>query len=111
MVRVSALTVLLALAFGGRCGSSSVGRQAPVRLTGTVERVCSGPLRPGVVARCANSAVLQRAGARLTVHGRFSVLLSPGSYVVTIDGCRATQTLRVSEPMTVRLSPMCAYPT
>ncbi len=111
MTRTLLATISLAWALCA-CGASA-HQPAPVPVSGTVERVCPGPLVAGSPPHCLQSAVLSGSGRRVTVRGRFTVKLAPGRYRVTVDGCPQRTPLTITRALTgLRLSPIgCAYPT
>jgi hypothetical protein len=111
MTRTLLATISLAWALCA-CGASA-HQLAPVQVSGTVARVCPGPLVAGRSPRCLQSAVLSGPGRRVTVRGHFTVKLAPGRYHVTVDGCPQRAPLAISRPVSgLRLSPIgCAYPT
>ena len=92
------------------CGASAL-QFSPVKVSGTVERVCPGPARVGP-PHCLQTAVLSGPGRRVTVRGRFTVSLPPGRYHVTVDGCRLRTPLDIKHAVSgLRLAPLgCAYP-
>jgi hypothetical protein len=92
------------------CGASAHAI-SPVRVSGTVARVCPGPARVGP-PHCLQSAVLSAPGHRVTVHGRFTVTLPPGRYHVTVDRCAQRAPLTVEHAISrLRLAPLgCAFP-
>lgn len=92
------------------CGASA-HMISPVRVSGTVERICPGPATDGP-PHCLQSAVLSDPGHRVTVRGRFSVSLPPGRYHVTVDGCAQRAPLTIRHAVAgLRLAPLgCAFP-
>jgi hypothetical protein len=105
---VSAVCVVL---LAGACGSSAADAPAAVRVSGQVARSCAGPIVVGRPRQCSDSAVFERGGKRVTVHGTFSVALAPGTYRVTVDTCTDEQTLTVKHAITgLKLVPRCAVP-
>ncbi len=113
-VALVSLVGLVVLA--GGCGSSGSHATGPaaastVRVSGDVARSCVGPLVVGHPRRCSDLAVLERNGHRVTVRGKFSVELSPGSYRVSVDTCMDQETLTVRHAITgLMLVPRCAVP-
>ena len=93
------------------CGASA-HQLSPVRVSGTVERVCPGPLLAGRPPQCLQSAVLSGPGRPVTVRGRFSVTLPRGRYRVTVDGCRQHTPINIEHAVSgLRLAPLgCAFP-
>jgi hypothetical protein len=101
----------------GACGTSGAATEARATakktfaVSGTVARVCPGPIVAGRAPRCSDGAVFARTGKHWTVHGRFTVRLPRGTYEVTIDNCavkrRVTVTHRISG---LKLAPRCAIP-
>lgn len=91
------------------CGASA-REVSPVRVSGTVARVCPGPARVGP-PHCLQSAVLSAPAHRVTVRGRFTVTLPPGRYQVTVDGCRQRMPLNIRHAVSgLRLAPLgCAF--
>jgi hypothetical protein len=93
------------------CGASAHPPN-PVQISGTVERVCPGPLVAGHPRRCLQTAALSGGGRRVAVQGRFTVTLPPGRYRLTVDGCARRSPLTITRPVSgLRLSPIgCAFP-
>ena len=110
VMRVLLSTISIGLlAAGGACGASA-HQLSPVRVSGTVQRVCPGPATVGP-PHCLQSAVLTSPGHRITVRGRFSVTLPPGRYGLTVDGCRQTPLTIEHAVSGLRLAPRgCAFP-
>jgi hypothetical protein len=95
----------------GGCGSSAADPGATVRVSGQVARSCVGPIVVNRPRNCSDRAVFERGGKRVTVHGRFSVELTPGTYRVSVDTCADQQTLTVKHAITaLKLMPRCAVP-
>jgi hypothetical protein len=93
------------------CGASA-HQINPVKVSGTVARVCLGPPVAGRPPRCLQTAVLSNPGHGVTVRGRFTVMLPPGRYRVTVDGCPQRAPLIIKRAVSgLRLAPMgCAFP-
>ncbi len=93
------------------CGASA-HPLGPVKVSGTVARVCPGPPVAGRPPTCLQTAVLSGPGRRVTVRGRFTVMLAPGRYRVTVDGCAQRTPLIIKRPVSgLRLFPQgCAFP-
>jgi hypothetical protein len=106
------LTALAAAA----CGSSAAtatGGAAPstFRVSGTVARVCPGPIIVGARQRCYDRAVFKLGNKRWTVQGRFAIRLPRGSYAITVDNCASPQRLKISRAVSgLRLIPRCPEP-
>jgi hypothetical protein len=87
------------------------GSSRTVRVTGEVARSCVGPLIVGRPRRCSQLAVFERGGKRVTVRGKFSAELSPGTYRVSVDTCTDQETLTIRTAVTgLMLVPRCAVP-
>jgi hypothetical protein len=93
------------------CGASA-HQVSRVKVSGTVQRVCPGPPVAGRPPTCLQTAVLSGPGGRVTVRGRFTVMLVPGRYHVTVDGCAQRTPLTITRPVSgLRLVPVgCAFP-
>jgi hypothetical protein len=105
------LLAMIAVGLLCACGASA-HQLKPVRVSGTVQRVCFGPPVAGRPPTCLQTAVLSAPGRRVTVRGNFSVLLKPGRYHVTVDGCPQSAPLTITRPISgLRLVPRgCAFP-
>jgi hypothetical protein len=87
------------------------GSSGTVRVTGEVARSCVGPLVVGRPRQCSELAVFERGGKKVTVRGKFSVELSPGTYRVSVDTCMDQETLTIRTAITgLMLVPRCAVP-
>lgn len=109
VVRLLLATISVALLCA--CGASA-HQVSPVKVSGTVARVCPGPPVAGRPPTCLQTAVLSAPGRRVTVRGRFTVTLPPGRYLVTVDGCQQRTPLVIKHAVSgLRLAPAgCAYP-
>lgn len=116
-VRALAASVVIALSAFGMvaCGTSDAteghASARTFQVSGSVARVCPGPIIVGRAPRCSNVAVFTRAGDRWSVHGHFTIRLAPGAYEVTIDNCADKQRVAVMHRISgLKLVPHCAVP-
>jgi hypothetical protein len=116
---IGCLMIGLTMACGSAARDTRVGSSiasgspthTTVRVSGTVARSCPGPIIVGQQQRCSDRAVFTRGHKHVTVHGKFVVRLTPGTYHVTVDSCTNDQTLRIKHAVSgLKLVPRCPLP-